>query len=146
MTIDDVIKLVNAGFKADQIAQMYAAEKVEVPSNTSQDVTQSNTSQEKSAISLDNLRSNLSPLPGESTPPITPETQQNPLSVPAEPPKVEEAPTDSNKEIEDLKKQLEASQASVQSLQNLMASVNVAGTAKTETAEDYLKKIFSEMY
>lgn len=130
MTIDDVIKLVNAGFKADQIAQMYAAEKVEVPSNTSQDVTQSN----------------MAPLPGAQTPPITQETQQNPLSVPAEPPKVEEAPKDSNKEIEDLKKQLEASQASVQSLQNLMASVNVAGTVKTETAEDYLKKIFSEMY
>lgn len=120
MTIDDVIKLVNAGFKADQIAQMYAAEKVEVPSNTS-------------------------PLPGEPIPPITQETQQTPLSVPAESPKVE-TPTDSNKEIEDLKKKLEESQASVQSLQNLMASVNVAGTAKQETAEDYLKKIFSEMY
>ena len=117
MTIDDVIKLVNAGFKADQIAQMYAAEKVEVPSNTS---------------------NNTSPLPGEPTPPITQETQQNPLSVPAESPKVEETPTDSNKEIEDLKKQLEESKASVQSLQNLMASVNVAGTAKQETAEDYL--------
>lgn len=145
MTIDDVIKLVNAGFKADQIAQMYAAEKVEVPSNTSNNL-QSNLSPEKSQISLDNLRSNLSPLPGEPTPPITQETQQTPLSVPAESPKVEETPTDSNKEIEDLKKQLEASQASVQSLQNLMASVNVAGTAKQETAEDYLKKIFSEMY
>ena len=125
MTIDDVIKLVNAGFKADQIAQMYAAEKVEVPSNTT---------------------NNTSPLPGESIPPITQETQQTPLSVPAESPKVEETPTDSNKEIEDLKKKLEESQASVQSLQNLMASVNVAGTAKQDTAEDYLKKIFSEMY
>ena len=129
MTIDDVIKLVNAGFKADQIAQMYAAEKVEVPSNTS-----------------NNLQSNTSPLPGEPTPPIMQETQQTPLSVPAESPKVEETPTDSNKEIEDLKKQLKESKASVQSLQNLMASVNVAGTAKQETAEDYLKKIFSEMY
>lgn len=127
MTIDDVIKLVNAGFKADQIAQMYAAEKIDPPAQ-------------------DNLQSNTSPLPGESTPPITQETQQTPLSVPAESPKVEEAPTDSNKEIEDLKKKLEESQASVQSLQNLMASVNVAGTAKQETAEDYLKKIFSEMY
>lgn len=134
MTIDDVIKLVNAGFKADQIAQMYAAEKVEVPSNT-----QSNTSP-------DVLRSNTSPLPGEQTPPITQEAQQTPLSVPAESLKVEGAPKDSNKEIEDLKKKLEESQASVQSLQNLMASVNVAGTAKQETAEDYLKKIFSEMY
>lgn len=124
MTIDDVIKLVNAGFKADQIAQMYAAEKVEVPETP---------------------KDNTSPLPGEPIPPITQETQQTPLSVPAESPKVE-APTDSNKEIEDLKKKLEESQASVQSLQNLMASVNVAGTAKQETAEDYLKKIFSEMY
>lgn len=143
MTIDDVIKLVNAGFKADQIAQMYAAEKIDPPAPP-QETNQ--TAQEKSQISLDNLRSNLAPLPGAQTPPITQETQQTPLSVPAEPPKVEGAPTDSNKEIEDLKKQLEASQASVQSLQNLMASVNVAGTAKLETAEDYLKKIFSEMY
>lgn len=127
MTIDDVIKLVNAGFKADQIAQMYAAEKIDPPAPPQEN-------------------SQTAPLPGAQTPPITQETQHTPLSVPAEPPKVEEAPTDSNKEIEDLKKQLEASQASVQSLQNLMASVNVAGTAKTETAEDYLKKIFSEMY
>lgn len=132
MTIDDVIKLVNAGFKADQIAQMYAAEKIDPPA--------------QNQTSPDVLQSNLSPLPGEPMPPITQETQQTPLSVPAESPKVEEAPTDSNKEIEDLKKKLEESQASVQSLQNLMASVNVAGTAKQETAEDYLKKIFSEMY
>lgn len=125
MTIDDVIKLVNAGFKADQIAQMYAAEKIDPPAQSQE---------------------NTSPLPGEPMPPITQETQQTPLSVPAESPKVEGAPTDSNKEIEDLKKKLEESQASVQSLQNLMASVNVAGTAKQETAEDYLKKIFSEMY
>lgn len=126
MTIDDVIKLVNAGFKADQIAQMYAAEKIDPPAPPQENPQ-------------------TAPLPGAQTPPITQETQQTPLSVPAEPPKVEEAPKDSNKEIEDLKKQLEASQASVQSLQNLMASVNVAGTVKTETAEDYLKKIFSEM-
>lgn len=127
MTIDDVIKLVNAGFKADQIAQMYAAEKIDPPAPSPE-------------------KSQTSPLPGEPTPPITQEAQQTHLSVPAESPKVEEAPTDSNKEIEDLKKKLEESQASVQSLQNLMASVNVAGTAKQETAEDYLKKIFSEMY
>lgn len=123
MTIDDVIKLVNAGFKADQIAQMYAAEKIDPPA-----------------------QNQATPPPKELTPPITQETQQTPLSVPAESPKVEGAPTDSNKEIEDLKKQLEESKASVQSLQNLMASVNVAGTTKQETAEDYLKKIFSEMY
>lgn len=123
MTIDDVIKLVNAGFKADQIAQMYAAEKIDPPAQDT-----------------------VTPPPMELPTPITTtETQQTPLSVPAESPKVE-APTDSNKEIEDLKKKLEESQASVQSLQNLMASVNVAGTAKQETAEDYLKKIFSEMY
>lgn len=127
MTIDDVIKLVNAGFKADQIAQMYAAEKIDPPAPPQENPQ-------------------TAPLPGAQTPPITQETQQTPISVPAEPPKVEEAPKDSNKEIEDLKKQLEESQASVQSLQNLMASVNVAGTAKPETAEDYLKKIFSEMY
>ena len=127
MTIDDVIKLVNAGFKADQIAQMYAAEKIEVPAQSQEN-------------------SNTSPFPGEPTPPITQETQQTPLSVPAESPKVEEAPTDSNKEIEDLKKQLEESKASVQSLQNMMASINVSGTAKQETADDYLHNIFSKMY
>lgn len=136
MTIDDVIKLVNAGFKADQVAQMYAAEKIDPPAPP----------QENPQTAPDVLQSNTTPLPGAQTPPITQETQQTPLSVPAEPPNVEEAPKDSNKEIEDLKRQLEESQASVQSLQNLMASVNVAGTAKPETAEDYLKKIFSEMY
>lgn len=128
MTIDDVIKLVNAGFKADQIAQMYAAEKVEVPSNTS-----------------NNLQSNLSPLPGEPTPPITQETQQTPLSVPAESPKVEETPTDNNTELEELKKELEKSKDQVASLQGIVSGMNVAGK-KEQSADEYLHNIFKDFY
>lgn len=133
MTIDDVIKLVNAGFKADQIAQMYAAEKIDPPATT------------PSNTSPDNLRSNLSPLPGEPTPPITQEAQQTPLSVPAESPKVEEAPTDNNTELEELKKELEKSKEQVASLQGIVSGMNVAGK-KEQTADEYLHNIFKDFY
>jgi outer membrane biosynthesis protein TonB len=124
MKIEDIIKLVDAGFKAEQIAQMYAAEKIEVPE-----------------------KDQATPPPMElSTPITTPETQQTPISVPAESPKVEEAPEDHNTELEDLKRELAESKASVSALQGIMASFNVGESASNESVDDYLHKAFADFY
>lgn len=126
MNIEDVIKLVDAGFKAEHIAQMYAAEKIQMPA------------QNQSGVAL--------PATQEEAPASQPLTFQQPDPAGATPdpvpdPKPEEV---QNKEVEDLKKQLEESQKAVRNLQGVISSMDVVG-AKDESVDDYLHRIFKEI-
>lgn len=129
MKIEDIIKLVDAGFKAEHIAQMYAAEKIEV---------QNNAPKQEAPLpgAASTVQSNTEPIPTESGKAPDPEPSPTPD------PKPEES---TNKELDDLKQQLEQSQAAVQNLQNMIASINVGGT-QTETVEDHLHKMFEGLY
>jgi hypothetical protein len=117
MNIDDILKLVNAGFTADQIAKM---------------------------ATEDTTPSSVTPQSDDKNP-IPQEKAQEPKPEPAPEPeeKKEESKTEPDPE---LKKELEEAKAQIAKLQGIISNQNAGGSARPDTPEEYLKKIFQDMY
>ena len=122
MNIEDILKLVNAGFTAEQIGKM-AAESKALPTDTSPSVppTPQTTVQEQ--------EQKTEPAPAPS------ETKEEPKK---EEPKKEEGP--------DLHAELAKANEQIAKLQGIRSNQNAGGSARPDTPEEYLKKIFQDMY
>lgn len=121
MNIEDILKLVNAGFTAEQIGKM-AAESTTLPTNTPPGVP---------------------PIPGTTVQEQEQKTETAPApSETKEEPKKEEP----KKEGPDLQAELVKANEQIAKLQGIISNQNAGGSARQDTAEEYLKKIFQDMY
>lgn len=121
MNIDDILKLVNAGFTAEQIGKM-AADSTTLPTDTQTSVPPI----PQTTVQAQEQKTEPAPAPSETK------------EEPKEEPKKEEGP--------DLQAELAKANEQIAKLQGIISNQNAGGSARQDTAEEYLKKIFQDMY